>query len=615
MAIQAADLRWYCSERMHDESDGGGQMSGAEILFGSENRIFDDLSDVDRAAGDVSIRKVYAAVADDSDDKYLDAGVVVLRAPTDPDVSVLAFSTGDYYDERSALRERLESGISRGAVYQGYLWGTHIAGQRAITLWQRLSANLPAVSSRLELVALSGTTVLHSQVLWVTRVVSEPVERIDAQGTYQVRSVVCELAEPLRDSYSGVEPARTDPSSPQAKVYETRYSPEAVPLVGIRPLVEAAALGDYSVKVDSLYAPLIPTALSETALADTTPGASTATLVQARASGTVNWSTTTQCVKPGVSLYLGGPLTPGTLSIGVSGSTITDSGGRAMLSGEQIGSVDYSNGVVLWADSCPNYGANSKSVTYTPAALPLRVGDTAAQAVTAENRGYVWVLTLSPIPAPGSLRVAYRANDAWYVLTDRGDGALAGSDSSYGSGSINFSTGTVTITTGAIPDADSEILYAWGVPIGYTKRGGSAVASPKVRGQTANPGVAPGSMTISWGSYSLTDNGLGALAGTGGSGAVRYSTGEWEITPTTLPAVGTELAVTYGWGDPTVETFASPARDGNGDVPLTLAAAPQAGSLELEWDLEVSDLPTQWDTVETYVTNLKYLGWETIGAL
>ena len=74
MAITADNLRWYQSERMTDQTDGGGRLTGNEIVFGTENQIFDDLSDVDRAAGDVSIRKVYASVASASDDKYLDAG-------------------------------------------------------------------------------------------------------------------------------------------------------------------------------------------------------------------------------------------------------------------------------------------------------------------------------------------------------------------------------------------------------------------------------------------------------------------------------------------------------------------------------------------------------------
>ena len=91
-----------------------------------------------------------------------------------------------------------------------------------------------------------------------------------------------------------------------------------------------------------------------------------------------------------------------------------------------IGTIDYSNGVCIWTSACPAYGAATKTVTYKPAAVPMRVADTASQAVLLENRGFVWVITLAPIPSPGSLRVAYRVNNAWYVLMDQGDGTLAG---------------------------------------------------------------------------------------------------------------------------------------------------------------------------------------------
>ena len=605
MAITADSLRWYQSERMTDEDDGGGQMTGNEIVPGIENQVFDDLSDVDRAAGDVSLRKVYAAVGSLDDDKYLDAGAVVMRHPADPDVSVTIFSTGDYYDERTQMQALLESSITRGALYTGWLWGDHIPGQRALTLWQRESYPLPSVGARIELIAMVSGVEDHSQVLWITRIVSELVERTDEQGTYRVRMLTLELAEALDGSYSGVEPQRYDPATNTngTKVYETRYNPEVVNLCGIRPLVAAADVGDYTVQIDSLYAPLIPTALAESALADVNPGGDSEVLIRS-STGTVSFTTSTDTIKPGAALYLGCGCFPGTLSIVVSGSTITDTGGSLYLSGTDIGIIDYGNGICTWADSCPAYGATSKAVTFAPAAKPLRVADTASQAVTVENRGFVWVITLSPIPQPGSLRAAYRVNDAWYVLQDMGGGLLRGADSSYGSGSVNFSTGTVTLTTGALPDPDSEILYAWAVPINYIARGGDPVDAPKVTGQTVHPGVAPNSVTVEWTvgatTYTLADDGAGALTGTGGIGEINYSTGVWEVTPTTLPPLGTEFEITYDWGDPIEETY-TPARDGNGDVPLTLVNVPLAGTVEVEWEMALEDLEDQFALTEEFI--------------
>lgn len=605
MAITVADLKFFQAERMTDNDDGGGRMTGTALVSGADNQIFDDLSDVDRAAGDVSIRKTFAAVTSADTDKYLDAGVVLFKNPADENVSVLLFSTGDYYDERAALKTRLEQTISRGGRWNGWLWGQHLEGQRALVIWQRPEAALIATGARLELVSKANGVEQHSQFLWVTRVIDNLRTIYEAYNEqtlqYTVRELICELAEPLQYDFAGLEPSRGDPATPSmgTLLYDTRYNAEAVPLFGIQPTTEAAAPTDFSIKIADLYTPVIPTALSETALPDVTPGGDSPTLVGANL-GTVQFSTTTETIKPGVSLYCGTGILPGTLSISVSGATITDANGAALLSGADIGAVDYGNGVIAWNSNCPNYSTASKTITFRPAARPLRVADTAAQVVTTSNRGYVWVLTLSPIPAPGTLRVAYQVNNVWYVLTDQGTGLLRGVDSSYGSGSLNFSTGTAMITTGALPDVNSLILYTWGTPINYTVRGGDTVDAPVVRGQTTQAGVAPGSVVVEWTvgatTYTLDDDPAadGNLTGTGGVGFIRYATGEWWVRPTTLPPVNTEFSIDYDYGTPTEETFSHPVRELDGTLLLTLQAIPREHSVEVEWNLLVEDYEAEY---------------------
>jgi hypothetical protein len=593
MAITVADLKFYQSERMTDTDDGGGRMTATEVVSGVENQIFDDLSDVDRAAGDVSIRKVYAAVTSPDTDKYLDAGVAVFAAPADSAVTVALFSTGSFYDERADLKNRLEQTITRGARWNGWLWGQHLIGQRAVVLWQRPENELPPVGGRLELVKLTAGVESDNQFLWITRVTDALRNQYDANGVYSVREVVCEIAEPLEGNYTGVEPSRADPAvSTGALVYGTRYNAEAVPLFGVAPLTEEAGIGDFSCKVDSLYMPVIPTAFSETALPDVTPGGDSPALIGGNA-GTIAFSTTTLCVKPDASLYCGTGILPGTLSLAVSGATLTDDNGAVRLAGADVGSVDYGNGVVRWNSACPNYGTANKVVTFRPAARPLQVADTAAQVVTAENRGFVWVLTLAPIPAPGTLRISYRVNNQWYVIQDQGGGLLRGVDSSYGSGSLNFGTGTAQFTAGALPDVGSEIIYAWGTPAVYTARGGDTVEAPVARGQTEHPGVAPGTVAVSWTvgatTYTVDDDpaGDGLLTGTGGVGAIRYATGEWWVRPDVLPAGGTEFTIEYDWGTPSVQTFTAPVRNGSGHLALTLADPNlRPGSVEVEWNVE-----------------------------
>ena len=57
-------------------------------------------------------------------------------------------------------------------------------------------------------------------------------------------------------------------------------------------------------------------------------------------------------------------------------------------------------------------------------------------------------------------------------MTDNGKGELVGADASYGSGVINFTTGSIMVTLGALPDTGSEILMYWGAPTASFNRSG-----------------------------------------------------------------------------------------------------------------------------------------------
>jgi len=582
MTISVADLKFFQSERMTDNSDGGGQMTDNEIVTGGTHQIFDGVTDTDRALGDVSIRKLYAAVTSANTDKYLDAGVALFKAPADPAVSVALFTTGDFYDERSDLRNRLEQTITRGARYAGWLYGQHLTGQRAILIWQRPEIAILAAGARLELVAKAGTVEQYSEYIWITSTTDEIRTMYESIGgsvvSYLIRVLTCEISEPLTADYAGLEPSRADPSVNTATslIYQTRYNAEAVPLHGIAPLTASAAIGDLSLYIDSLYQPIIPTSLLEIPLADINPGGDSPTLVSGN-DGTINFTTTLQVIKDGVALYLGTAAEPGTISIAVSGATLTDNNGVMKLVGASVGDVDYGNGIIRWNSSVPNYSTASKTITFQPAARPSRVSDTAAQLVTTENRGYVWTITLTPIPAPGTLKLSYQVNGVWYVLTDRGGGTLAGYDSSYGSGTLNFSTGTAIVTTGALPDVGSLLIWSWATPVGYTARGGTAVDAPVIRGQTAHPGLRPGYTTVAWLDGSLTDGASdGNLTGTGGVGFVDYITGIWWVRPTTVPASGVEFTIDYQYG-----TVGSASELKTETVPITFSGGVLSGTLSV----------------------------------
>lgn len=598
MTISYADLVFRKAQHLGDFPDSGGRMSGNVIAWDAENAIFADVTDIDRAVGGFNITKLYAAVVSANSDAYMDAGLAIFRAPSDPACSVLAFTTGDFYDTRSQIQAQLEQSVTRGPRYAGYLYGLHLKDQRSLLIWQRPESALPPVGMRLEIIAKAGSVEQYNQFLWITRVLDELRTHYDEKGAYLVRVVTCELAEPLDANYTGLEPSRIDPNINAATslLHETRYNAEAVPIHGMRPLTEAVAINDFSVKIDSLYAAMVSTSLAETALPDVTPGGDSAALVAGN-SAAVSLSTADECIKPDGSLYIGGPFIPGTLSISVSGATITDRNGAVLLAGTTIGSADYSNGVIRWNSACPNYATATKAIGYNPAGRPQRVADTAAQWVTPENRGYVWTITLTPIPSPGSLRIAYRAAGQWYVLIDQGNGLCKGANSSYGSATL-LPTGTVTLTTGALPDVDSPIIYSWAVPVNYRSLGGTPLAAPVIRFKAAHGGIAPGLFSISWTDVTnavrtLTDDGHGNLTGSYGTGAIRYATGDGWICPNHLPPLNAEFTLAYDYGAPYEQTFSHPARQPNGHLVLTLDHPNvRANTVEVEWNLLIQNYDT-----------------------
>ena len=58
--------------------------------------------------------------------------------------------------------------------------------------------------------------------------------------------------------------------------------------------------------------------------------------------------------------------------------------------------------------------------------------------------------------------MSYRAQGKWYDLRDNGAGVLKGASPEYDVGTVSYTTGTVAVTLGALPDVGSEIVYAWG---------------------------------------------------------------------------------------------------------------------------------------------------------
>lgn len=103
----------------------------------------------------------------------------------------------------------------------------------------------------------------------------------------------------------------------------------------------------------------------------------------------------------------------------------------------------------------------------------------------------------------------------WYRLYDKGNGAIKGLDSSYGSASINYATGSIILTTGALPDNGTAIMFYWATPAVSFNRSNIVPANPIIEWNLDHQAIAPNTLTINWNSVSVSDDGNGNLTGTG----------------------------------------------------------------------------------------------------
>jgi hypothetical protein len=182
---------------------------------------------------------------------------------------------------------------------------------------------------------------------------------------------------------------------------------------------------------------------------------------------------------------------------------------------------------------------------------------TFASDVTAENRRFNWAVRLLPVPGPDALTVTYMAQGNWYTLRDGGDGTLSGSDPSIGAGTIDYTTGDVAVTLGALPDAGSEVIYTWASPAVYTRRDGAAAtvsaAAAHVRASLEKSNIAPETFVVRWTrggvEQSATTDAMGVVTGAGMSGTLEPIEGTIDLAFTDPPDRNTAITCEYDWRD------------------------------------------------------------------
>lgn len=546
MTILNGDVKLVSSTTMDDVAEGGGAPSSNVVVDGMSNAIFPDVSELDRAAGRVNLRKMFVSVQTDTRDTYLGSNVIVAEPPSDPNVSVTLFTTGDTFDKRADAKSRLEAYLFVGTAHPSFLFGNHITGQRTILLFQR-TAELPEVGAALVFRKREGFSDQAEQYVRVTA--ASAVERTytDDQGDFKRFIVTLSISDALRIDLPGFDVSRYDPTgvtlASKTSVKDVIVA-DAARYYGCVPLTDAVNLGDLQAKGSSIYTRLLPSAQVETPISDARANQTTSALV---ATGGELTGDLTLVFTTSQNLYVGGGILPGSFSISRAGITLTDKGGALIdTSLNQVGTIDYDNGVLTLQSNVFGTGGGTHTLKYTPATGPQMVQQSIGVPVTIASRALSYTFTILPAPARASLNISFRAGGRWYMLREDGTGAIRGSDISFGAGTLNFSTGTVAVTLGAMPDTGTSIIIQWceqSLTLASTDL--TLENNGKVFFEIDTTGLnhVAGAMAINWGDgLTVHDDGKGHLSGDG-TGTINYTTGVIRVSPNTLPEAGTMVQV------------------------------------------------------------------------
>ncbi|MBU1565585.1 MAG: hypothetical protein KJ630_08145, partial [Proteobacteria bacterium] len=322
MAILTENIKLMASQRLTDNDDGGGRMTGVEIVDGNVNNLFPDISRLDRVYGRVSLRKAFVSVQTDNQDAYSGAHVILSLPAEDANVSVCMFATGDPHDERDAARDRVESYVTVGPRFQGWLWGDQPAGARSILLFCIKGTPNPDIGSVLCLFNNKGLGNEQSQYVRITGVEKTSTEfSVDAgeyssiAQTFNREIMRIDIGDPLRYTFIGKEISKNDALATSG--YTTVVS-DASKYYGVMLPTAAINAGDIAINVNSIFTHLVPSAQGESPVTDLSIGEA-GPVIGAGVSHSI--SVPSFAMATGKQLNFCRGIAPGSLSITGSGHT------------------------------------------------------------------------------------------------------------------------------------------------------------------------------------------------------------------------------------------------------------------------------------------------------
>ena len=588
MAIETKDLVLYKSERLTDTDDGGGKYSGQVIVDGQSNNLFNDVSEMDRTMGDVSMRKIFPAVITKDTDALMGATVFISENPQDPNVSALLFSTKNWTDERRSAQNRVENYLAKGGQIAGTPLDTHWQGMKQLQVAMFPQETESSVGDTIVLVSDEGEALEFEQYVRITKVETRTAIMVVDGKNVEYKIATYTINDPLERDFVGLTARQWYGGQPSKTIIRESLVADTGEYCASVKLASDAQVGEFTVNASSMFAQLIPSAQTETPIIDVNAAGESIILVPGNdGSITANFPTT---VGVSQNLYLGSSVMPSSIAFTLFGQPVSDQGGLLKNSqGTQVGTIDYQRGLIQWT-SAAGVGSTTLAITFKPAAAPRQYFQSYAIPVTQNNQSTNWTGVLIPIPAPGSLSLSYMSQGKFYELKDDGSGQLKGVHSSFGSGMINYETGSFLLTTGALPDVGTPILADWGTPIATFVRAGLPVDEAGFDFDLGQTGIAPG-ITVTWvlggATKTASSNAKGLFTGDA-AGDVNYAAGTGRIIPNKLPQKNTQFNITYNYG-PQLDQTKSAIPDGNQQLTFTIGTGLSIQPSSVDLEIPVTD--------------------------
>lgn len=549
--INKSDIKLMASQRLSDVDQGGGQMTAVEIVDGAVNNLFPDISRLDRTYGRVSLRKAFMAVKTSGQETYYGSHAAISRQAADPLVNVVFFSNEDWFDTRGDASSRMESYLVRGPLYYGALYGNHYLGTKLISIHTDVRTLDPEIGDVLCLVGDDGLSSEFSQYVRITEVSSVITTFVGGDNVeYDKKILTLGIGDALEYTFTGEAIFRSSNYVDLTTNICTTVVADAATYYGVSGIDADITSGDLSVEVSELYQSIVPSARSQNAILDFGVGGIRSSVLPILDAGVEVLGSCS--MTSNATVYLGTAIEMGSFYFknGAGTTQIHDDSKGNILADVQndeiVGSIDYLTGTLNFA-STTSIGNISGKFLYTPAVSVESPLYTGSIEVTSNNRGFVYVYNCEPDPMEGTLLINYVAGNRWYTLYDKGGGEIGGATTGIGTGVVNYATGSLSLTLGAMPDIGSNIYLYWGIELGKTDLSKETI-NYKIEHTVTIPdgeSITKGTVSVTWIfetiEYTVTDNGKGRffqLSDESGTnyenclwGDINYDTGVIRFTP------------------------------------------------------------------------------------